>query len=105
MVVAHVEEDDESLENRFTKTAEQYRDRYSFAIRQSKAHGASLECMNNINFEQLSITDLSDPLAIRNFVNRCAQPIIPEFTRRNEGEYSKVSNTATLETGRQANTS
>lgn len=91
VVVAHVDQDEKSLEDRFTKAAKQFRDRYSFAIRQRKAHGASLECMNNVNFEQLSITDFSDPLAIHNFVSRCAQPIIPEFTRRNEGQYSKVS--------------
>lgn len=90
VIVAHLEPDNKGLEERFTKTAEQYRDRYTFAIRPRKAHGASLECMNNINFEQLSITDLSDPLAIDNFVTQCARPLIPAFTRRSELEFAKV---------------
>lgn len=90
VVVAYLDQGNKGLEERFTKAAEQFRDRYSFAVRQRKGHGASLECQNNLNFEQLSVTDLSDALAIENFVHNCARPLIPEFTRRNELEYSKV---------------
>lgn len=90
VIVAHLDQDNKGLEGRFVKTAEQFRDRYSFAIRLRKGHGEFLECTNNVNFEQLSVTDLSDALAIENFVKQCAQPLIPEFTRRNELEYSKV---------------
>ncbi|CAN8103925.1 unnamed protein product [Discula destructiva] len=90
VIVAHLESENKGLEERFTTAAEQYRDRYSFAIRQREAHGASLECMNNVNFEQLSLTDLSSPLAIDSFVKSCAQLTIPEFTRRSELEFSKM---------------
>lgn len=90
VIVAHLDQENKGLEERFTKAAQQFRDRYSFAIRRRKGHGASLECMNNVNFEQLSVTDLSDPLAIDTFVKQCAQPLVPEFTRRNELQYSKV---------------
>lgn len=90
VVVAYLDEENKGLEERFSKAAAQFRDRYSFAIRHRKGHGASLECQNNINFEQLSVTDLTDALAIENFVKQCAQQLIPEFTRRNELEYSKV---------------
>lgn len=90
VIIAHLESDNKGLQERFTKTAEQYRDRYTFAIRPRKAHGASLECMNNVNFEQMSITDLSDPLAIEHLVNQCVRPLIPAFTRRSELELAKV---------------
>lgn len=84
-------DDDDELEERFVKAAEHYRDRYSFAIRRwKKGHGASLECTNNVNFEQMTITDLASPLAVDRFVKQCARLLIPEFTRRNEGEFSKV---------------
>lgn len=86
VVIAHVdpEADNKGLEDRIAAAAEQYRDRYSFAIQPRKAHDASIECMNNINLEQLSVTDLSGPLAIDNLVTQCAQPLIPAFTWRSE---------------------
>lgn len=96
VVMAYLDQENKALEERFSKAAEQFRDRYSFAIRHRKGHGASLECQNNINFEQLSVTDLTNALAIENFVKQCAQPLIPEFTRRNELEYSKVRLTSPI---------
>lgn len=89
-IVAHLEPGHKGLQERFTKTAEYYRDRYAFAVQPRKGHGASIECMNNVNFEQLSITDLSDPLAIDNLVTQCARPLVPAFTRRSELEFAKV---------------
>lgn len=92
VIIAQLGEEDKSLEERFTKAAEYYHDRYSFAIRQRNAHGrASLDCINNINFEQRSLTELSDSLAMDRFINQCARSLIPQFTRRNEGEISQVN--------------
>lgn len=87
-----IEGKDGGLEERIMQVAKQYHDRYSFGIyRRKKGHGVSLDCINNANFEQSSITDLSDPLAIDNLIRQCAAPLIPAFTRRNEGDFAKVS--------------
>lgn len=91
--IANLVEGDRELENRFLGVAGQYRDRYSFAVRRRKAHGVSLDCVNNANFEQFSISDLSDPLAIDNLIRQCTMPAVPAFTRRNEGELGQVSRT------------
>lgn len=91
VVVARLAPDNKGLEERFAKAAAQYRDRYSFAVRPRKAHGpSSLECMNNVNLEQLSTADLLSPLAIDNFIKQCARLLIPEFTRRREPGFSNV---------------
>lgn len=89
--IANLDEGDQELDERFLEVARQYHDRYSFALRRRKTHGVSLDCINNVNFEQFSISDLSDPLAIENLIRQCVTPLIPEFTRRNEGELAKVS--------------
>ncbi|KAF3766148.1 hypothetical protein M406DRAFT_339425 [Cryphonectria parasitica EP155] len=92
VIVASVGEDDDDLgfEERFSRVAQRFQDRYSFAVQQRKAGGTSLECVNNVDSEAFSITDLSDPLAIENFIRQCSQPLVPEFTRRNEGELTKM---------------
>lgn len=91
VLIANLVEGDHELDDRLLQVAKQYHDRYSFAIRHRKAHGVALDCINNVNFEQFSITDLSDPLAIDNLIRQCTMPLIPAFTRRNEGELAQVS--------------
>lgn len=91
VLVANLVEGDQELEDRFMGVAREYRDRYSFAVRRRKAHGVSFDCVNNVNFEQFSTSDLSDPLAIHNLIRQCSMPAVPAFTRRNEGELSQVS--------------
>lgn len=91
VLVANLVEGDQELEDRFMEVAREYRDRYSFAVRRRKAHGVSVDCVNNVNFAQFSISDLSDPLAvIHNLIRQCSMPAVPAFTRRNEGELSQV---------------
>lgn len=94
--IANLDEGAQELEDRILDVARQYHDRYSFAIRRRKTHGVSLDCINNDNFEQVSLTDLSVPLAIPNLIHQCTRPLVPAFTRRNEGELSSVSTGHTL---------
>lgn len=90
VLIAHIAPGDQNLEERFTETAEQLRDRYSFAVGTAPAGGSSVGCVNNVNGEQRSITDLSNVGAIEHLVKLCAQPLVPELTRRNEAEYSRA---------------
>ena len=53
-----------------------------------------MRCVNNVDEEEHAITatDLAAEVgALERFVRRCAAPLIPELTRRNEVEYSRVS--------------
>lgn len=90
VLIAHLAPGDRKLEDRLRQVAKQYHDRYSFALRHRTAHGVALDCINNVNFEQFSISDLSDPLAIDHLIRQCTMPLIPAFTRRNEGELAQV---------------
>jgi len=87
-------EEDTTLRERFTKLAQKYRDRFSFALAGEGAGQdgkAMISCYNMPDELQRSITEeLDHPLAMEQFVKICATPLIPELTRRNEVGYYKV---------------
>jgi hypothetical protein len=91
--IGQFSDDDHALQDIYVDVAHQYRDRHSFALGPASAQSSSLQCINNADQEQISTTgaQLSNLAAIENFVKQCAQPLIPELTRRNEAEYMRVS--------------
>lgn len=89
--IAQFSDEDVALEDRYMDVASQYRDRHTFAIGPAAPHGSSLQCINNMNQEQFSTTQLSNIAAIETFIKQCARPLVPELTRRNEAEYMRVS--------------
>ncbi|KAL2125696.1 hypothetical protein VTJ04DRAFT_2061 [Mycothermus thermophilus] len=75
--------------------ARRYRDRYTFGavVAPTSASGtrqeASMECRNNVEGTSavLSAGEVTHPGVLEEFVRRCAAPVIPEYTRRNELEF------------------
>lgn len=89
--IAQFFDGDHYFEDRYVDMANQYRDRYAFAVGPEAAGSSSLQCINNANQEQFSTEKLSNPAAIENFIKQCTRPLVPELTRRNEAEYMRVS--------------
>ncbi|CAK7231001.1 hypothetical protein SCUCBS95973_007764 [Sporothrix curviconia] len=101
VIVAHVHPDDDQLYHRYRGLAHHYRDRYSFGIAfappsspasstTTRAFRSSVvRCYNNVDDEQheMSGDDIHRHVgALEAFITQtCAQPLIPELTRR--GEY------------------
>ncbi|KAH8885349.1 hypothetical protein GQ53DRAFT_751320 [Thozetella sp. PMI_491] len=84
--IGHISPADASLRQRFEGVAAKYRDRYSFAISNEAGTESALACYNNVDDVQKSAVDLAAVEALEIFVRACAQPAIPELTRRNEIE-------------------
>ena len=79
-----------NLRKQFMTLAEQYSDRYSFAIAEPQ-QGAQMECFNNPDDVQRSTTEFSSPVSIEAFVKLCSTPLIPELTRQNELSFYEAS--------------
>lgn len=95
VIVAQVPETDAKndirLEDRFRALAAHYRDRYSFGL--SRVTGSEpplVQCYNNIDGASFRTAELAQHGALETFLKKCAAPLIPELTRRNEGDYLKV---------------
>ncbi|OAA62853.1 Thioredoxin-like fold protein [Niveomyces insectorum RCEF 264] len=86
--VAYVHPDNYLFYERFRALAKTYRDRYSFAVAGSNGGPSMVRCHNNVNEEQHEMTELDQVNALEEFVQYCAAPLVPELTRRNEGEFS-----------------
>ncbi|KAL2270658.1 hypothetical protein VTJ83DRAFT_29 [Remersonia thermophila] len=76
------------LKRDFELAARRYRDRYTFGVMTGPAAAAipAVECRNNEEGVHLSLSaaNMSHPGAVESFVERCAEEVIPELTRRNE---------------------
>ncbi|KAK4196243.1 thioredoxin-like domain-containing protein [Triangularia verruculosa] len=89
--IGHFGPTEKPLEEEFTRLAERYRDRFSFAIADHASVVPKLlvECFNNIDETGLTANsnDLASPGALQDFILSCSTPLVPEMTRRNEMEF------------------
>ncbi|KAK4154512.1 hypothetical protein C8A00DRAFT_42734 [Chaetomidium leptoderma] len=83
VLIGHFGLRDAHLRQHFTTTAERYHDRYSFALAGAQ-QGPRVDCYNNLDGLQRSMTEFPSPGSIESFVKLCSTPLIPELTRRNE---------------------
>ena len=80
--------EDTSGYERYTSLAKRYRDRYAFGIIRSPAEDqSSIFCRNNLDGEEHVLTELWRVEAFENFIQLCAEPLIPELMRKNEMKY------------------
>lgn len=73
---------------RIDALAATYRDRYSFAV----VDGAvtTVTCYNNVDSTQHQGQNLEQISSLEKLVQACAEPLIPQLTRRNEMKYVSV---------------
>ncbi|KAH6680019.1 hypothetical protein F5X68DRAFT_263695 [Plectosphaerella plurivora] len=80
--------DEVMLEERFRELAARYSDRYSFGMSRGPATDTGVvQCYNNLDGAYSRTNELEQHGSLEAFVKKCATPLIPELTRRNEGEY------------------
>ena len=89
--IAHLGRDDGSTASRLPSLADAYRDRYSFGVAQgSLSDQSTLQCHNNEDGMQHRRVDFDHPGALEALLATCAEPLIPEMSRRNELKYTQV---------------
>ncbi|KAI1337370.1 ER-resident thioredoxin [Xylariaceae sp. FL0016] len=84
--LAHVNPRDEHIEAGYKAIASQYRDRASFGATETSG-SSNIVCYNNQDEQQLTISDLTAIETMPNFIQKCLEPLIGEFTRANEMKY------------------
>ncbi|KAH8203761.1 hypothetical protein TruAng_002054 [Truncatella angustata] len=89
VVVAHLNLRDSHLRTLFGSLAHRYKDRASFGALQTDEQ-SSIVCYNNRDDEQLSTSDLTAIETLSTFVESCIQPLVGEFSRRNEHKYMQA---------------
>ncbi|KAK0612783.1 protein disulfide-isomerase [Bombardia bombarda] len=97
VIVGHIHPDDDDLYDRFTRLAKQYHDRYSFimssapaADQPKSAQTSLLACYSNLDDTKFTTSETATVHALDEFIKLCAEPLIPELTRRNEGHYAQT---------------
>ncbi|GAB1313682.1 Protein disulfide-isomerase [Madurella fahalii] len=92
VIMAHPQPDDWDFFDQFRSLANKYRDRFSFVaappIPDEKT--STLVCYNNIDDEKRTVPDIMTVGALEKFIKMCAEPLIPELTRRNEAQYTST---------------
>lgn len=93
VLVAHPQPDDWDFFDQFRSLANKYRDRFSFVVSHpiQDEKTSTLLCYNNIDDEKHKAADLETVGAPDKFIELCAEPLIPELTRRNRARYTSVS--------------
>ena len=87
VIVASFSPTGDGLLNAFRDLGEKYRDRYIFglvAAASSEPQESRVHCFNNIDGIRHASSDFSRPSSLEVFVKKCAEPLIPQMTRRNE---------------------
>ncbi|KAK3360624.1 thioredoxin-like domain-containing protein, partial [Lasiosphaeria hispida] len=87
--IAHIRLGDDSLRDRFNALANKYRNLYSFIMTGPLQDQSALHCINNIDEEEHTATNLGTVGALEDFIKQCSSPLIPELTRKNEVEYTR----------------
>ncbi|KAK3988988.1 protein disulfide-isomerase [Cladorrhinum sp. PSN332] len=87
--MAHPHPDDWQLEDRFVALANKYRLQFSFVMATpfSKTESAVV-CYNNLDDVRHRAEDIDSVHGLEEFVRKCSEPLVPELTRRNEGQYT-----------------
>lgn len=93
VIMAHLQPDDWDFFDQFRSLVNKYRDRFSFVVAPpiQDEKTSALVCYNNIDDEKRRAPDIMAVGALEEFIKLCAEPLIPELTRRNEAQYASVS--------------
>ncbi|KAJ2895606.1 protein disulfide isomerase [Zalerion maritima] len=81
-----------SLSSLYIALAAEYHPLYSFALLPLPDYPSGLACRNNPDDQQYSLSASeveSDPLSMEHFLKKCATPLVPVLSRRNELDYLK----------------
>ncbi|KAK4221781.1 protein disulfide-isomerase [Podospora fimiseda] len=91
VIMLHPHPDDWQLEDRFVALANKYRHQYTFVMATpfSKTESAVV-CYNNLDDVRHRAEDIESVHGLEDFVKLCAEPLIPELTRRNEERYTST---------------
>ncbi len=90
VVMGHPHPDDWDFYDRFRTLAKKYRDRFSFVVSGPISDTSALVCYNNIDDVKHTASDTTSVGAFDRFTKLCAEPLVPELTRRNEAHYTSV---------------
>ncbi|KXX73302.1 Protein disulfide-isomerase [Madurella mycetomatis] len=92
VIMAHLQPDDWDFFDQFRSLANKYRDRFSFVVSPpiQDEKTSALVCYNNIDDEKRRAPDIMTVGALEEFIKLCAEPLIPELTRRNEAQYTST---------------
>jgi len=71
--------------------AKRYWDQYLFILTDPIQPHPVLQCINYIDEDEHTTAELGALNSMEEFIKKCAAPLIPVLTRKNEAEYSSVS--------------
>ncbi|KAK4183791.1 protein disulfide-isomerase [Podospora australis] len=84
----HPHPDDWDLYDRFMDIAKKYQEHHTFVIAPPFSKSTSaVVCYNNLDDARHVAEDLTTDEGLDLFVQRCAEPLIPELTKHNEARY------------------
>ncbi|KAJ0339346.1 hypothetical protein KNSL1_012039 [Colletotrichum chrysophilum] len=87
VVLGQFTTEESSLRERYNDLAERFHDRYSFGLTDVPESPGRITCWNNaIGAMQMS-SELEEVDAMEKLIKKCAAPLVPRLTRRNEAEY------------------
>ncbi|KAK2733015.1 protein disulfide isomerase [Colletotrichum kahawae] len=90
VVLGQFTTEESSLRDRYNELAERFHDRYAFGLTDVPESPGRITCWNNaIGAMQMS-SELEEVDAMEKLVKKCAAPLVPRLTRRNEAEYLNV---------------
>ncbi|KAF6790333.1 protein disulfide isomerase [Colletotrichum musicola] len=87
VMIAHFTPEETSLGERYADLAERFHDRHAFGLAVADKSPGRIACYNNaIGAMQMS-SELDEVDALEKLLKKCAAPLVPRLTRRNEAEY------------------
>ncbi|KAF6812105.1 protein disulfide isomerase [Colletotrichum plurivorum] len=87
VMIAHFTPEETSLGERYADLAERFHDRHAFGLAVADKSPGRIACYNNaIGAMQMS-SELDEVDAMEKLLKKCAAPLVPRLTRRNEAEY------------------
>lgn len=91
VVIAELRAQDETIFSHFYDVAENFRDRYTFAVSEATSGSSSVSCRNNLDDLQHTASDLDRVGALEELIEQCTTPLVLPLTRRNEIIFNKAS--------------
>ncbi|KAF6790010.1 protein disulfide isomerase [Colletotrichum sojae] len=87
VMIAHFTPEETSLGEHYADLAERFHDRHAFGLAVADKSPGRIACYNNaIGAMQMS-SELDEVDAMEKLLKKCAAPLVPRLTRRNEAEY------------------
>ncbi|KFA46264.1 hypothetical protein S40293_06459 [Stachybotrys chartarum IBT 40293] len=90
VVIAELRAQDETIFSHFYDVAEEFRDRYTFAVSEATSGSSSVGCRNNLDDVQHTASDLDRVGALEDLIEQCTTPLVLPLTRRNEIIFNKI---------------